>query len=126
LSVLRFQTNVEARISVRPIELIELGKARERRCAEDDLEQLLHERRLGDLLALGERADECFHLGRHTTLDESVGWHESDRVTKAAGRLSCIASVFAQKLNIQNAQMVDPTAVTPTDSVSAPYPVNGL
>ncbi len=73
-----------------PIEFIELAEALKRRRAEHDLEQLLNERRLGDLLALGERTDECFHLRRDTTLDECVGWHVSDRVTKAAGCLSCI------------------------------------
>ena len=46
LSVLGFQTNVEARISVRPIEFIKLGKALERRRTEHDLQQLLNERLL--------------------------------------------------------------------------------
>jgi hypothetical protein len=33
---------------------------------------------------------------------------------------------FEQKLNVQNAEIIDPAAETPSDSVSAPYAVKGL
>jgi hypothetical protein len=49
---------VQARISVRPIELIELREDLKRRRTQHDLERLPNERRLGDLLALGECAAE--------------------------------------------------------------------
>ena len=35
--MLGFHTNVEARISIRPVEYFEIGEALERRCAEHDL-----------------------------------------------------------------------------------------
>jgi hypothetical protein len=41
---------------------------------------------------------ERLHLWRHTALNKCVGWHVSDRVTKAAGRLSCIKPLTQPQL----------------------------
>jgi len=46
------------------------------------------------MLSSRERPDEGLYLGSNTALDEGVGWHDSDRVTKAAARLSCIPLIF--------------------------------
>src|ERR1017187_3592243 len=63
------------------------------------VQQLLDQCRLCDPLSPGKLAHEFFHVRSDTTLNEHVGWHVSDRVTTAAGRLSCIHSFLAPILH---------------------------
>ena len=98
--VFGFEADVETGVSTDLLELFELWATRLDLRSQHHFDELPDEGGLGDLLSLRERAENCFHFGANPELDECVIGHDAHCVTRAAGRLSCIDTVFAQKLNI--------------------------
>jgi hypothetical protein len=70
---------------------LQSGQSTGSRRAQNHFQKLLDERRLGDLVTLRKRSNERFDFRCDPTLNECVCRHGSNRVTKAAARLSCIS-----------------------------------
>src|SRR5262245_16393232 len=81
LSILGFQTKVQAENSIRPAELIELGEATEGRCTEHDLEQL----RLGDLLVPSASGDRPVNEIATRRSPASVRWCAKPAIGRVLG-----------------------------------------
>jgi len=97
------------------LENMKLGKPLHRGPAKRDLEELSHERRLGDLLALRERAQKRLHLRRHASGHKRRRSHDHGVLNKSSREAILHRFDFEQKLNIRNAEFVDSAAETPTD-----------